>query len=426
VNASNTVEVEVGDGSLSADAPTPKVSLNYSHEAASTQSVTYTGEAWSERWNTSRTWASDREDASLTIPFSENVVAARDVTLLVNGSEVAPASTTFNDTSLRVGLGDVSQGQTTRVVANGSKVRTVNGSIKVTDPTPEGQQLDTAFKITDRSPGFHIEVGSTAKSRWLHYLTSESWNDASEYAIVTKDAAQSIYLPNAPAGGTARARALALHVEPQHDVRIHVAQPGSLVLDVQPGTTTGDDVTFEYAGASSGTEYELVSLDRDGYRIDLDTGATAVLLGDDSAETLQIRPVNSSSSTSSLVPAGGGGGAPISEKLDPRANPYALLAMVGGLMVVLVAIAEYKPHDAIPTWVVIPVMIPVTIIVIATQSPGTIRLLIAGQLGGAVKQVGPALLLLGGATGTYLVYKAAQKWLGPDRTTLNIETGGKK
>lgn len=421
-SGTNVVDVQLGDGSLSADAPTPKVKLNYSHRAASTQSVTVDGEVWSERWNTSRTWASDRDDATLSIPFADSVVATRAVTVYSNGSEVGATSTNFDGTTLNVGLGNVEDGETTRVVANGSKVRTVNGSIAVTEPTPVGQQLDTEFRVDERSDGFRIDVGATTKDEWLHYASGESWSDPAEFARFDTSGGQSLYLPNAPAGGTARVSTLAVDVDTSQNVDIGVAQPGSLVFDVAPGPTTGDDVTFNYVGATSGTEYELVSVDRDDYRLSRDSGSTAILKADDSEETLQIRPINSSTGTTQLQDVGDSGGG-IPPAVDPRANPYALLTLSGIVIMGGVGVAAWRP--SIPMWAVIPLLVPVTLVVIATQSPGTLRQLVAGKFGTAIEQVGPALLLLGGTVGSYVIYKLAQK-LGPDKKVFKFGGGGKK
>ena len=420
-SGTNVVDVQLGDGSLSGDAPTPKVKLDYSHQAASTQSVTVDGEVWSERWETSRTWASARDNATLSIPFGNSVIATRSVAVYSNGSEVGAPSTNFDGTTLEVPLGSVDAGETTRVVANGSKVRTVNGSIAVTEPTPVGQQLDTEFRVEERSSGFHIDVGSTTKDEWLHYASGESWSNPAEFARFDASGGQSLYLPNAPAGGTARVSTLAVDVDTSQNVDIGVAEPGSLVFDVEPGPTTGDDVTFNYVGASSGTEYELVSVDREDYRLSRDSGSTAILRDDDSPETLQIRPINSSGSTTELQDIGGGGSG-IPPAVDPRANPYALLALSGIVIMGGVGVAAWRP--SIPMWAVVPLLVPVTLVVIATQSPGTLRQLVAGRFGAALQQVGPALLLLGGTVVSYVIYKLAQK-LGPDKKVFNFRGGSK-
>jgi len=69
----NYVNVSVGDGTLSSDAPTPMVGMELTHDAVDKQDVEYGGGQWTETYNVSETYASSRSSANLTVPFQTNV-----------------------------------------------------------------------------------------------------------------------------------------------------------------------------------------------------------------------------------------------------------------------------------------------------------------------------------------------------------------
>jgi hypothetical protein len=69
----NQVEVTVGDGSLSADAPEPAVDLGYKHGTQDTIQASISSTGWRESYNVSTTYASTQENPTLEIPFASTV-----------------------------------------------------------------------------------------------------------------------------------------------------------------------------------------------------------------------------------------------------------------------------------------------------------------------------------------------------------------
>lgn len=303
-----TNEVVVETGSPSSDAPDSTVTMDYSHDAASEQTIDYTSEAWSERYNVSKTFAADQSDVSLTVPFkSERVVAVRGIQVKENGGawqDVAPGDYSFDGTTLSVNIGGVKAGDSLAVRATGSKVKVVNGAIEVTNPTVEGDVLETEFTVESRSSGFEIDVSGTRDTSRLHYIESASWQNPSPYAEVGADGTQVVRMPNAAAGSTGRiATAPVEPIAMTGDVRIGVTyRDGQREYDIEPGPTPDDRVKFVYYDTVSGKKYLLESLTNDVVR-DSDTAQSPVTLwDDDSQETLVIRQETETNAT------GGGGG----------------------------------------------------------------------------------------------------------------------
>ena len=309
----NTITVHVGDGSLSGDAPAPEVNLDYRHSAQVQVDTTYTAGGWQESYNVSHTFAGDRQNAQLRIPFSSRIYEIENVEQSVNGGswESIPSEewTLENGTELVVQLDDgdgspgVEGGDTIAVRTTGQKVKVQNGEISVTDPTdPSDSSLDAGITVESRSPGFVIAVGGTESGDRVHYTHSESWENPDETAVIGAHG-QVIDLPNAPAGGSARVTTIPLEpIVSEGDVGIHVADPDQPSLEIGPGTSgSGTDVTYRWYLVQSGEKYGLFSLPRERYLEKADAGTEYVeLADDDSEEALVIRQPDGS--------AGGSGG----------------------------------------------------------------------------------------------------------------------
>jgi len=320
VSGTNTIDISVGDGSLSADAPTPSVALNYTHAAADKQSVDFTGEKWRESYNVSKTFASDRTSATLTIPFEGNVVGIPNIEKRVNGgtwSEVSQDAYTLNDTTLTVDLGSVSGGDTVELRTTGRKVNPVNADITVVEPTVMGDRLDTKFRIDSWSTDAHISVGSTPDGERVHYVYKESWSNADPYSKVTGDGYNFVYLPAASSGDEARISTIPVRVNPTSGgVRLSVDEPRTEEpqFNVRPGAQEGDSVEFTYLTASDDTHYVLKSKTNDVVHDDGTANSPLTLEDDDSAETLVFLkdPVSSDSGVVGPVDVGGDSGDPLS------------------------------------------------------------------------------------------------------------------
>jgi hypothetical protein len=413
----NRLNVSVGDGSLSSDAPTPAVGLNYSHGAVDDVMVDYQGETWSERYNITRSWGSATEDATLTVPFSGNVVSVRDVETRVNGgswSDVGPSSYSLDGTTLTVEFGDLPDNSTTDVRVNGSKVQAINGTVNVLEPTTEANDLRTRFEVASTSGEFALDVSGTASSEWLHYLTNESWTDPAEYALVESDG-QTLVLPNAGDGARATARTLPLQVRPQTDVRVSVEEAGeSPVLDVAPGAVSGDSVEYGWFNAKTGAKYALTSISANGTardKADATDGTVWLTDPEDDDETLRIEVLESGgSSTPGSEPGRSVGILENAQNVAPSVHPVVLLvagsvALLGGAFVVR--------RTRLKVWTVYPVIGLVAVVVLESLQPGSVTGVaqeIALQFGAQASDVAPALLMGGGGLALWGVYRLIKKF----------------
>jgi hypothetical protein len=144
----NQVDVTIGAGG--GEAPPPEAGFEYRHDSLDQQSVDYEAEAWSERYNVSKTFGGARSNAELTIPFAGEVLAVRSIERQQDDgswSDVGPANYNLNGTELTVDLGSVSDSETVAVRATGSKARVSGGEIQVTEPTVAGNTLDSKVKL---------------------------------------------------------------------------------------------------------------------------------------------------------------------------------------------------------------------------------------------------------------------------------------
>lgn len=320
VDGSNNVTVTVGDGTLSSDAPTPSVAMNYSHTAEKQVDTTYTSTGWEESYNVSHTFAGDQQNAALRVPFSQEIHEIEHVEMSVNGGgwQSVPAEDweLQNGTKLVVQLDDgdgspgVEGGDTIAVRTAGYKVNAVNGAVTVYDPTtPDDPNLDTGIRVDAKSAGFHIELGGTKLGDRVHYTHTESWSNPDERAVIGAGGSQELYLPNAQTGGDARMTTIPVVASPKSgDVGIQVADPDQIVLDVTPGNAgSGSEVEYTYLEAQAGETYGLYSLPRERYLDKADANSPVTLLDDDSEESLLIEIVDGSTDDGGTTSSGGGG-----------------------------------------------------------------------------------------------------------------------
>mgnify|MGYP002124911312 CR=1 FL=1 len=331
-SGTNTVNVSVGDGSLSGDAPTPSVDLNYTHDAQDKQSVNFTANKWSESYNVSKTFASDRSSANLTIPFAGEVVGIENIEKRVNGgtwSTVSQDSYSLKGTKLTVDIGPVNGGDTVEVRTTGRRVNVIGGSITVTEPTVKGDRLDTKIRLDSWSTDSHISVGATPDARRVHYAYQESWSNADPYSKITADGYNYVYLPAAESGGEARISTIPVSVNPTSgEVRLSVNEPRTEEpqFSVRPGDQEGDTVEYTYITASDGTHYVLKSKTNDVVRADGTANSPLTLEDDDSAETLVFLKDTVSSDSGPVGPVDVGG-----DSGDPLSSP-TVVVMAWGLL----------------------------------------------------------------------------------------------
>jgi hypothetical protein len=349
--STNTTWVETGTNRINisatnpgGSAPTPQVGLDYSHGAADDVSVQYDGETWSERYNISHTYASDRSNSTLRIPFSsDRVVAVRDAEYRVNGgswSSIPESDRDFDGSELILQLGDVSAGDEVEIRANGSKVRVPTGEITVLEPTTEGNSLQTKIELTSWSSDAYIDVSGTSSKRYVHHAANESWSSPDEYAYIDGGDEQHLYMPKASSGATARVETIPLDVDTNGDVEVGVRSGGfEPELSVGSGTSDGDTVTWnwEHPDLTTGTTYILYSLSGDKL-IDEDEAQSPVTFeSGDGSQTLQIQEeTDDGGSTGSTdggiaAPVGVSGAGPLN---SVPVIVIAWVAVVGGLFVV--------------------------------------------------------------------------------------------
>ncbi|WP_276298798.1 hypothetical protein [Halorussus lipolyticus] len=429
-NGTNRINVSVAPG-LSADAPAPNVGIEFRHSARDDQSVEFAGESWSERYNVTRTWADVNQNATLEIPFAGNVVQTRNLRVYLNGTETAPTWSRFDNTTLEVGLGDLAPGTEARVVANGSKVRVRDGAVRVTNPTTEGNRLNTTFEVVSRGPEFRIDVSGTASSEWVHYVADPSYTNASASArIADGGASQYVRLPNAPEGGRATVRTLDLRANPQNDVVVSVADPDEPKFRIRPGEVAGDSVELAYHGGESGVAYDLVSESSDRVEEPGVTGSPVVFsLDSDKSNLLRISVSDSGGASSGGGGSDGGGGIPPlastarSVADDPLANP---LLVLGAGAAVILGVGVLARRRGVPMWASGGVLGLVFVVALESLAPGYLSGALARvveELAAGLGGVSQFLWLAGGLVGLWALFRLVQKFTSPDRTILNIRGG---
>lgn len=355
-NGTNNISVSLSNPS---GGPASLADLSYAHDTTGTfHTTTLNSTTWEESYNVTNTYGTDVRDTVVTLPFSKNVIDIDTVRMRVNGGEWQyPPSWGLSGGNLGVEIGDVNTGDTVAVKARGRKVNVENGEIDVTKPTVEGDQLSTEFKILNADSGFGIDVGRTAPGSRLHYLESSSWASSE---IAEFDSSQTVWMPNAPTGGTATMTTAPVEVDPlAGDVKVEWADDATNTeprLHVTPGDREGDTVSYAFTGGVTGTEYSLYS-ETEGIVRDSGTANSPVWFeDDDSEETFQI--LTEGSSSVSTGDSGGGGGfwsaqsstvsgaAERAAGIMPVVDPIWVVVIVVGLIGAAVA---YSERDGSPT-----------------------------------------------------------------------------
>jgi len=396
------------------DGPVGQVGMNYSHESVDNQSVSYNSEAWSERYNVSKTYASDRSGATLEIPYQGSVIDVRTLEKRVNGTtwETIPESSySLSGTDLTVDVGDVNAGTSVEVRTTGTKVNVVNGSIEVTDPTVLEDDLATEFEITSYSSGFHVEVNATAHGDNLHYTYDESYSGAESYARVESGGAQAIYMPQAGAGDSARVGTIPLEPQPSTGhVDVRVESAGSEPEFTVMSTTTSSDITFVWNDTVSGNTYQLYSLDADEERSRATASSPVELLHDGTAETLKIFDLGSGGG------GGGGGAAPAQVSGDglPLTQPERLILVIGAVLAGLFVVSRRTGDSSISGKMLLFLVAPIAA-VLAFSSLAPERMVAEIALG--LRENLSLILLFAGAA-LYLWYRQRK---APDtRVSFNL------
>jgi len=351
---SNSVNVSMGDGSLSADAPDMQADIDLAHDASDQIEVSYQTTAFEETYNVSHTYADATADAQVTIPFaSERIVEVAALEYRIDGGtwqSVSAQNYRLDGTTLDVYLsdaygGDIPSGSTVDVRATGRRIDVANGAVTVTEATAPGDELDTQLRIDSRSPGFHVNVGPTANGERIHHATSSDY-PTTDYAIIEADGDQRLYLPNSKTGDHFRVNYIQTMAMPEKgDVKITVEKAGSdPELDIDPGPMgAGDPVTYKYYRTTSGVEYILNSITQGVVRDSDVANSPAIFEDDDSDELLSIFAETSSST-------GDGGGAGVWDQASsavgsvqtpslsvPSWLPIAGVLLLGGGAVVVVS-----------------------------------------------------------------------------------------
>lgn len=411
-DGTNTVNISMA--TPSSDAPTGQVGFDYSHESVDNQSISYDGETWSERYNVSKTYSSDRSNAQLEIPFQGNVIDVRTLEMRINETtwnSVAESDYSLNGTDLTVNLGDVNAGSTVEVRTVGTKVQTENGSIEVTDPTVLEEDLATEIEITSYSSGFHIDVNATAYGDDLHYTYDESYSGAESYARVESGGAQAVHLPNAGAGDTARVGTVPLEPQPSTGhVDIRVVSAGTEPEFDVMSSTTSSDITFVWKDTTSGNEYQLYSQDADEERSRATASSPVELIHDGTAETLIIFDLGDGGG------GGGGGAAPAQVSGDglPLTQPERLILVIGAVLAGLFVVSRRTGDSSISGKMLLYLVAPIAA-VLAFSSLAPERMVAEIALG--LRENLSLILLFAGAA-LYLWYRQRK---APDtRVSFNL------
>jgi len=412
----NTIDVSVGDGTLSADAPTPQVQLNVTHGATDEIGVDYGASNWQERYQFNRTFATAQSDVTVSIPFAGNVVDVSNVETRLDGgswTEVSDANQHFDGTTLTIALDSVGAGETIGVRATGRKVRAVGGDVSVTEPSTLGEPLDTKLSLSNWGPDAYIAVNETQRATRLHYIYQETYDDADAYSVVDAAGNQRLTLPNAANGSSVRVATIPVEAAVgSNDATFRVVEPSSTqpVIEVRPGQSAGDTVTLTYLDATSGDKYRLWSTTNQ-IQLDSATANSPVsLTDDDGRETIRIEPVEDEAGGGGAFFAGGGGNTlpdgtiPAMPIADPVIIALLVLASVGGAVVYSDRRRRDDPTLAVstpvyrrPTVILVSVLALVLALVLISPESVTGPLNAALNAGAPLLAVLGVLLLVGGA-----------------------------
>lgn len=266
----NNVTVYVGDGSYTGAGPEPQVGLEYRHDIESPRTVTYESEAFSERYNISKTYATERADAVLTIPHARTVISMRSLEYRLNEtgtwSSVPQSASNLSGTTLTVAVSDlagnpVPKGTTVEVRSVGSRLKPENAEISVVRATPVGFDLNSRIRLESWDSTSSLGVSSTPQGNLVHYATNESYSAESDYVELYGDGSQRFYAPNASSGSALTLNTLPARVTPERNsMRVRVpesANASNPEFVVEPASVVGDAWTAEYVAGTDGTWYAV-------------------------------------------------------------------------------------------------------------------------------------------------------------------------
>jgi len=414
-----TNNVTLGLTQQSADAPATQVQLTYRHEVQDKQTVTYTAEQLTSRYNVSKSFAGDRSAASLTIPFERNVYEVRNLEVRTNGgtwSDVAPADYTLTNTTLDVELGAVSAGDTVTVRADGSMARVNNGSIQVIEPSVRGSTLDSRVQLTDWAGNSYMRMPAGAER--IHYAYNEPWaGEIGEYAIIGANGTQQLYLPPSDAGYEFQLSTVPVTATPANgDVQVSISDAPDTnepTIEVGSGSSYGDEVEFTFVDAKDDQKYILYSTSQGVVRDSGTANSPLTLSDDDSDETLQFQEENTTASTSSSSDdiLSGATMGPISA--PEEGIPVPLIVGVVLLLALAVLVRRFE-FIALPSSVPqgsLPAAAGVLVVFyIVDWASGHV---ITQSLGSGLQPLVPLAGLIGLALTAYYLYKTYIKGQGP-------------
>jgi len=424
-SGTNTVNVSVG--TVSSDAPTPAVGLDYQHKASDEISVSYSSDGWTERYNTSHTFVSTQENPTFSVPFQGTVTEITRLEERIDGgswSQVPSSRYTLDDSTLTVQLddgdgdGDVDAGTNISVRATGRHVVPVNGGITVTDPILPGEDQDVEFRIDSKSSGFYIDL-SNVPNAGVRYTYQESWSNPESHMIVTADGEKRLKLPNAPEGGSARVTLAPLTVTPETgDAKVSVADPDEPTITMGAGSSSGDDVTITYLDASTGTTYQLYSTSRDRIvaKEEADAG-TVSFVEDDSAESLMINTTSS-----------GGGGGGLGFEANTAADygverPVLVMGALAALVVGLVWATGRTGLRGRSRWGLVgAVSLALGLISLESLYPGAISQRIGEGIGTVFSQIGTVVPIAGIGAVAIVGYTVVSWWRSRQKEASTPET----
>lgn len=398
-------------GSVTADAPTPKATFNFSHDSTDIISVQATEEQWSERYDVSKTYGDNTENAQFSVDFNDNsVVSVRSVEKQVNAgtkTTVSSSDYSLDGTTLTVDLGSLSSGDEVEVWAVGSKIQADNGAeITVDQATSPGDPLATEFTIDSWAGGAHLGVGGTEDGDRVHYLTNSSWEDQA-YAQFDSDGSQDLYLPQAAAGEDATVGTVPISVSfPSNgDVEIHDPTDGAEPsFKVEQGDILDDDVKYTFESAKPTQKYILWSKTHE-LVLDQGTAQSPITLSDDdSIETLQFQEDSGGSGGGG---GGGGGGGVVLKGAGASSDPldsvpivvFAAVIAVFGVGFVTRRFVSEKRSTILGVMGLTSLV--VILIVGEAFNPGVVLAPIGENLG----SVTPALALLFGGLAAWYLYR---------------------
>jgi len=295
----NNVTVLAGDSDLSTNAPEPTVAITYRHELTTRRTVLFENEAFSERYNISRTYLSSRESATLTIPHAKNIISYRALEARIDESggwaTIPQSALTIDGTSAVIDVASLTGGTvpadtTVEIRSTGSKIDVHNGSVTVVEATPVGFDLDSRVRLDTWSDDSYISVANTSQGHLLHYGANESYSAESDYAALSTGHGQRVHFPEAVSGSEVGLKTVPLALSPENGtIRASVPEgqtnATAPVFYVSSGERVGDGFTVEYTGASEGEWYGVYEVDTT-HRFDRAQGRQTMSVPTDSIDSL--------------------------------------------------------------------------------------------------------------------------------------------